>query len=791
LSPQPTAFSAGPGAFIGGASRAAIVRALMVGVPGTAMPSFGALPRSDLWSLAELVASLAERGHVARASAWQGFLARFPRAEPHARKGQRVTPRPGEDGCLRCHAGIEPISNKMESALLAFAAQRTGATCVVCHEGAANGATEEDAHRGLIPNPGSLWVTGIGLGCAKCHSAAGALTTLQGAPLPHPVGGALMNVRSTRDDPSGDTGHGQSYRVPRGLMAQELGKATTTFRANGLLAPDQALADVPVDDPDGAEPLVGSRAYRSWVKTAFASSFLRRVDHADVTPAYDEGLARFHDPAAAGVGELFRKDCSRCHLWDRGFPGAGGRHRSEGCSACHVLYALDGKSQSEDPTLDKTELGRPLKHTITAAIPSAQCAHCHWRGGGYYGDLHYERGMECVDCHGSIDVHGDGNIYPTMHLQVEVGCADCHGTPTAYPWELPVGYGTPVAATGARGVLHANGTDHLLTARGNARTRWVRKNGAAFVLGLDGRRRRVPLLKDRHTNDSWTSDAGRVAMDTISSHIERLECVACHVKRQVQCQGCHATVDMRARGIDWTASASQRSSPLLPASRLETPGSAVFSPSPKALVEPALGVDLQGRVTGLVPGCLLRVNVIDRDGKTHVFDSASAPSGSRDTLAPLIPHAVARGSRTCESCHTSPAALGYGVGADRWSLPDGGRERERTILPSQIYGPLRWKDEALTHGETPDAGVPFTNPFDVNRLVDRGGHAVKQLADPGERPLSEDERALAERDGVCLACHRLQGSPRWKRAAEKLGPGRTPAEHDRLVERLLESFLAK
>ena len=57
-------------------------------------------------------------------------------------------------------------------------------------------------------------------------------------------------------------------------------------------------------------------------------------------------------------------------------------------------------------------------------------------------DVHLSKGLECVDCHTSIDVHGDGNIYPTTDHAVEIECTDCHGTAEAYPWELPKDMGT-------------------------------------------------------------------------------------------------------------------------------------------------------------------------------------------------------------------------------------------------------------------------------------------------------------------------------------------------------------
>jgi hypothetical protein len=80
------------------------------------------------------------------------------------------------------------------------------------------------------------------------------------------------------------------------------------------------------------------------------------------------------------------------HLWILGTNEQPGDYRSSGCTACHTIYANDrdpkhsgpyakygneGKSQSRDPTIDKTRSGSPLRHEFTRAIPSSQCMVCH------------------------------------------------------------------------------------------------------------------------------------------------------------------------------------------------------------------------------------------------------------------------------------------------------------------------------------------------------------------------------------------------------------------------------
>lgn len=78
--------------------------------------------------------------------------------------------------------------------------------------------------------------------------------------------------------------------------------------------------------------------------------------------------------------------------WFLGTNDQPGDYRSSGCAACHVIYANDrdprhssiyakyghdGKSQTTDAAISKTESGHPLKHTFTKAIPSSLCMNCH------------------------------------------------------------------------------------------------------------------------------------------------------------------------------------------------------------------------------------------------------------------------------------------------------------------------------------------------------------------------------------------------------------------------------
>src|SRR2546425_3742671 len=177
------------------------------------------------------------------------------------------------------------------------------------------------------------------------------------------------------------------------------------------------------------------------------------VARLDPLPTFKESGAIFFD--------LLRKECTSCHLWTPA-KAVRGNFRATGCAACHMPYAEDGRSQSKDQAMNPEKTGRPLRHQLTKQIPITQCATCHnggsraamnFRGmmeappagretftydqdllhGHAYSqqmpDVHFTRGLACIDCHTEREVHGDGQVYRKRHYEVELRCETCHGAP--------------------------------------------------------------------------------------------------------------------------------------------------------------------------------------------------------------------------------------------------------------------------------------------------------------------------------------------------------------------------
>ncbi len=752
-----------------------------------------------------------------------------PRGEAVESALEPVTKTNGK-GCLFCHQGIEVISEVMQPFLLVYAKKKYGETvgyeCAICHEGDPTSGEKEAAHNGFIPNPSSMWALHEGKGCAKCHDGKGSITTRMGEALDTPVGGELMQSVN----PSGENIGGYTYRMSLSLHSLMTGIASKMLSSNGIVEKGTfPYGNFTMVDTDGPIPLVGSAKYKEWSKKALKAGFLRRLEKVDEIPDFERGVTIFGSEEKAGFSDTYRKQCARCHVWGEG-RGKRGDLRASGCAACHVLYGNDGKYEGNDPTIrDSESRSHPLRHRITSAIPAAQCTHCHTRGKrigttfvGMFEydyikdkhappfdkegkpqeplftkeylqvrkDVHFERGMQCVDCHTSIDVHGDGNIYPATLYQVEISCYDCHGTPTHYPWELPVGYGSPVTLDGVRGLHQEGSREYLLTSKGNVKGNWFMEGGKTYVSSsFSGKKHEVPLLKEIQQTDKFKTQQGKVAMSTVHSHIEKLECYACHSTWAPQCYGCHMQYDRRAKGTDWITT-SKKVDPKT-GRQTETEKFGNLSLENRSFLRwesPILGVNMKGKVTPLVPGCQTFYTFVDEEGNIKVRNKHYTTSTGHNspTLAPIHPHSVSLVARTCEDCHTTPKALGYGTGNSRSSEGILGESPLFQDLSKGVYGDI--PDTATGRWQT---GKIEDFPYSMEQLVTRSGKQVQNMPLPEDRPLNRDERSLVEREGLCVGCHQFHGTPEWDNIINKYGRAKTTEQHDDIVSEAIKSLMEK
>lgn len=665
-----TQFDLGPYVFKAGATPRDILRSVVVGAPGTPMPAFGHLIGSfvsmeDLRDLARYIAQVAEEGRVEREAKWAVFFAsrRIEIPGPRQTEGLWRTPgtgpdvvpadAPNPDGCLGCHQGIEGVGEPMETALRVMGGT-PGRACALCHGGEPRATTRRDAHHGMIPDPGNLWAVALGMGCARCHASRGSLTTLQGELLPEAVGGLLMSVRSPAGDPSGGVGADHAYRMQRGLMATEMGKATHTLASAGFIGPGTwTYADFDLDDPDGPLPRIEG-PYREWASFAEKTGWLPVVDEVSHVPTADEAHAIAGPDAPVPqtlLVEYYRKVCAACHLFGEG-RGVFREFRGGGCSACHVPTNDRGTYEGADPTIPRDRPPHSVRHQVVTWPPASQCIRCHTSYNLMeHWDLHLERGMSCADCHNSVDLHGDGNIYPTKQFQVEVRCEDCHGTPWAYPWDLPLGFGSGAVMDRPRGTYTGeDGRDYIRSSRGNPWSFVWREGDRVYQTYHDtNTTHESPLITGRLGETCWSNGDG-FPEETARVHLERFACQTCHATRTFRCFGCHFTYDPQRESPDLLLGVLDHDPATRRARHSTTPGHFTLTPiggTPQS-VPPRLAPDLSGRLAPWQYPCQYVAIVLDEAGHSTNYPLGW---GQPSSLAIAAPHEGIPRPRGCASCH--------------------------------------------------------------------------------------------------------------------------------------------
>jgi hypothetical protein len=298
--------------------------------------------------------------------------------------------------CLTCHAGIEEISPAHPTEVFG---------CVTCHGGQPLALDAETAHAGLRGgrNPSDFSVVEANCGGNDCHSG--------------PANEGLDHIHRSRVS----------------LQATYAGAIAQVRYAFGAQGDLQALFGVTaISDPEVVSP-TGLPSLESLLPVA------------DTEPDQIRTLA---------------ERCLTCHL-DAQPIDRPGTQRQTGCAACHSVSNWQGTYTGGDPTIARDESGHAAAHRLTTAIPYTQCDTCHNRGNYSLVDMAFrertdlsgdgtdtrlaafyqpiaqftacEYELDCIDCHASGEVMGDGDLHSGMDEVRAVECRTCHGTPSEPP----------------------------------------------------------------------------------------------------------------------------------------------------------------------------------------------------------------------------------------------------------------------------------------------------------------------------------------------------------------------
>jgi LVIVD repeat len=170
--------------------------------------------------------------------------------------------------------------------------------------------------------------------------------------------------------------------------------------------------------------------------------------------------------------------------------------------------------------------------------------------------IHVDKGMHCVDCHFSQDMHGTGHIVGEVAAPIEISCKDCHGTPDALPSLV-----TSNVAASEQGRNLAN----LRNPDGKKRFEWIDGKLIQRSLLTPGLEWEMSLLKENsnptstqynlkadraHTmskNTSTQAFGQDVARADYAHGEDKMQCYTCHLSWTTTCGGCHLPIQANAK----------------------------------------------------------------------------------------------------------------------------------------------------------------------------------------------------------------------------------------------------
>ena len=311
-------------------------------------------------------------------------------------------------------------------------------------------------------------------------------------------------------------------------------------------------------------------------------------------------------------------------------------------------------------------------------------------------DVHHKAGMECIDCHISIEIMGDGNLYQHMDEQLKVQCTDCHSDNFNSVNSDNLDFESKKIV------------DLRKSKRDNERFLVTEKSKLALVNTYVNNENDKYLVTKLSNKKLKLNPPKQICIEG-KAH-QRLNCQSCHTEWVTHCVGCHTEYDPSLEGYD-----------LL--DNKDIVGSWNEIPSDFYVDYPVLGIrkDKSEReiIDTFIPGMVLTIDKF-KNPRNKIF---------KRLFAPTFSHTINKEGRSCKSCHNNPLALGYGKGElklnnnGRWTFTPHFDNHKEDNLPKDAWiGFLKSRDETSTTRN-------YTRPFTV----------------------AEQKRILLV--GACLTCH--------------------------------------
>jgi len=432
-----------------------------------------------------------------------------------------------------------------------------------------------------------------------------------------------------------------------------------------------------------------------------------------------------------------RNLCAGCHLGnEKNQTGnAAWLERGGGCNGCHLQYDSKANASRKRMQEKRSDPAGEVHPSIDIRVSGDRCKSCHSRSGrislSYEGwnetslksnevtdtahfkvlpddrvveyvssDIHFQKGMTCIDCHGSYEIMGDGKRHLHKEDAVNIQCVDCH--PAGKPNSRAVGKLTDRESLMIAGLRKVDpATRVILTDQGNQ----------PILNAMVDSTNRI-FLKDKLTGQMHESKPMSAVCSKGKGH-RRLTCESCHTAWVPQCIGCHTAFEKNTPGTDMLTGKPTSGS------WVEYAGKSLAEP-------PVLGINEkdEGKVVTAMPGMIMTIDQ----------ESFSAGAGHRfyRLYAPASGHTTQREGRSCQSCHINSLAIGYGRGELKYNAS--GINGKWTFLPRFALNENDQLPEDAWIGFMKEATAPCSTRS-------------------GLRPFSVKEQQRILEVGSCLTCH--------------------------------------
>ncbi|MDY6865754.1 MAG: cytochrome c3 family protein [Halobacteriota archaeon] len=287
------------------------------------------------------------------------------------------------------------------------------------------------------------------------------------------------------------------------------------------------------------------------------------------------------------------------------------------CSSCHAT------------TCEKCHEGYPDGHTYTGEVNMSidTCDQCHFKkqtatfigdmpvhkSEGPHADIHYEKGLTCVDCHTAEEMHGDGSSDSTMLEAVTTSCEDCHSSPgkTVKGMEVKQYLTDNSAHKTHDGKLDCTACHsgwmltcencHLDTREGTT------FDATQYYLGVGSDGKITPFIKMTAMDEFNATHIGWGEWFPHTVTDDAKDCAFCHENKEVFCEGCDGQIlgkggsfisQEKIDKIYWAAAATEE--PTSTPKPTATPTTATETPTEAAADESTPGFEALFGITGLL-----------------------------------------------------------------------------------------------------------------------------------------------------------------------------------------------